>query len=64
MTTHVSKDVEQGEYSFIAGGSENLYNHYGNQYGIDLPQDPAIPFSACTQKTLHPTTKILAQQCS
>jgi hypothetical protein len=41
--------VEQGEHSFIAGKSENMYNHSGNQYsycsenGKYLPEDPAIP---------------------
>jgi hypothetical protein len=25
--------VEQGEHFFIAGGSANLYNYYGNQFG-------------------------------
>jgi hypothetical protein len=27
--------VVQGEYSSIAGGSTNLYNHFGNQFGGD-----------------------------
>ena len=44
------EDVEQGEHSFIAGGHENLYSHFGNQCGgfrklrHDLPHDPAVPF--------------------
>jgi hypothetical protein len=25
--------LEQGEHSSIVGGSENLYNHFGNQSG-------------------------------
>jgi hypothetical protein len=29
--SHAGKDVEQGEYSSIAGGSANLYDHCGNQ---------------------------------
>jgi hypothetical protein len=33
MITHAGKDVEQGEYSSIAAGSANLYNHFGNQLG-------------------------------
>ena len=33
VTAHAGKDVEQGEYSSIAGGNAKLYNHYGNQYG-------------------------------
>jgi hypothetical protein len=27
------EDVKQGEYSSIAGGSANLYNHFGNKFG-------------------------------
>ena len=49
MTDHDDKNVEQGEHSFIAGGSVNLYSHFGNQYdgfskklGIGITQDPAI----------------------
>jgi hypothetical protein len=33
VTAHAGKDVEQGERSSIAGGSANLYKHFGNQYG-------------------------------
>jgi hypothetical protein len=33
VTANTGKDVEKGEYSSIAGGSENLYNHSGNQSG-------------------------------
>ena len=32
MIAHAGKDVEQEEYS-IAGGSGNLYNYFGNQFG-------------------------------
>ena len=48
MTTFAGEDVEQGEHSFMAGGSTNLYSHFGNQYGgsrkleINLPQDSEI----------------------
>jgi hypothetical protein len=28
---HVGQDVEKEEYSSIAGGIANWYNHYGNQ---------------------------------
>jgi hypothetical protein len=58
MTSSVDKDVEQGEQFSIAGGSENLYNHTGNQFGS---------FSEnleYTQKMLHHTTRMLAQLCS
>jgi hypothetical protein len=30
---HTGKDVEQEEHSSISGGSEYLYNLFGNQYG-------------------------------
>jgi hypothetical protein len=33
VIAHAVKDVEQGEHSSIAGGSANLYNHFGNQLG-------------------------------
>jgi hypothetical protein len=33
VTTHVSKDVEKEDYSFIACGIANWYNHCGNQPG-------------------------------
>ncbi|KAL6034740.1 hypothetical protein STEG23_033967 [Scotinomys teguina] len=33
MTIYVGEDVEQVEHSSTVGGSANLYNHYGNQYG-------------------------------
>ena len=32
--TKDSESVEQGEHSSIAGGSANLYNLFGNQFGI------------------------------
>ena len=32
MIAYAGKDVEQGEYSSIAGGNANFYNHFGNQY--------------------------------
>jgi hypothetical protein len=30
MTAHASEDGEQGGHLSIAGGSANLYSHYGN----------------------------------
>jgi hypothetical protein len=30
---HAGEDVDQGETSSVAGGSEKLYNHSGNQSG-------------------------------
>jgi hypothetical protein len=29
---HVSENVEQREYSSIAGSSANKYNHFGNKF--------------------------------
>ena len=34
VTAHAGEDVEQGEHSSIAGGSANLYNHFGNEFCI------------------------------
>jgi hypothetical protein len=33
VTTHVGEVVEKEEYSSIAGGIANWYNHSGNQSG-------------------------------
>ena len=30
---HAGEGMEQGEHSSIAGGSANLYNHSGSQFG-------------------------------
>ena len=30
---YAGEDVQEGEHSSIAGEKENLYNHFGNQYG-------------------------------
>jgi hypothetical protein len=49
VTAHSGEDLEQREHSSISGGSENIYNHFENQFGgfselgIVLPQDPAMP---------------------
>jgi hypothetical protein len=57
-------DVEQGEHSSIAGGSTNLYNHFGNQLGIFfrklgtvLLQDPAIQLLDIYTKVTPPSHK-------
>jgi hypothetical protein len=47
MIAHAGEDVEQGEQFSIAAGSENLYNHFSNQFGsssVNLSSDPVIPF--------------------
>jgi hypothetical protein len=31
VTTHLGRDVEKEEHTYIAGGIENWYNHSGNQ---------------------------------
>jgi len=33
---NVGEVVERREASFIVGGNENLYSHYGEQYGVSL----------------------------
>ena len=33
MTAHGWEDLKQGEHTYIAGMSANLFNHCGNQYG-------------------------------
>jgi hypothetical protein len=32
MTAHAGESVQQREHSYIAGGSANLYSHFGNQF--------------------------------
>jgi hypothetical protein len=56
--------VGQGEYSFIALGSANLYNQFGNQFGdflrklkIVLSQDLAIPLLGIYPKDVPPYYK-------
>ena len=33
IPARAEEGVEQGKPSSIAGGSEDLYNHFGNQFG-------------------------------
>ena len=33
MTVYAGEDAEKEEHFSTAGGSANLYNHFGNQYG-------------------------------
>jgi hypothetical protein len=33
VTANAGKNVEKEEHSSIAGGTANLYNHFGNQFG-------------------------------
>ena len=32
-TTYASKDVEQKEFLYIAGGNVKWYSHFGRQFG-------------------------------
>ena len=66
---HAGEDVEQGEYSTIAGGSANLCGHYGNQLSHSSGRwNPSTSSSSYT--TLGhitescPTTETLAQPSS
>jgi hypothetical protein len=34
VTGQAGEDVEQGAQFFLATGSEDLYNHFGNQIGV------------------------------
>jgi hypothetical protein len=58
VIAHAGNEVKQGEHFFIACGSANLYNHFGNQYGsflengIVLPQDQAIPLLGICPKVI------------
>ena len=65
---HAGKDVEQGEH-FLAGGSADLYNHFGNQLGIFLENQVYLKIQlyhswAYTENILQHLTKTLAQLCS
>ena len=60
MTVYAGENVERGEHSSTAGGSANLYSHFGDQYGgssgrmeISQPQDPAIPLLGIYPKDAH-----------
>ena len=37
MTAHAGENMGKGKHSFIAGGSTNVYSHYGN--GVVIPQE-------------------------
>jgi hypothetical protein len=57
VTLHSGEGVNQVEHSSIPGGSTNLYNYFGNQFGsfsenlgIVLPQDSDIPFMGIYSK--------------
>lgn len=70
MTDHNCKNIRQGGHSSIAGGSDNLHDHDGNQYGdfsenwesIFLKNQPYKSWSY-TQRTLHSIKKELLQLC-
>jgi hypothetical protein len=61
VTADASKDVEQEEDSFVAGGSANLYNYGASlkELGIVLPQCPDMPLMSIYPITLPHTTRHL-----
>ena len=71
MIAYAGEDVEEGEYSSIAGGSENWYNHFLNHHdsfsenwestNLRIQQYNSWEY---TQKMLNHTTKTFAQLCS
>ena len=73
------EDVEEGEHSFIAGGSANLYSQFGNQYGVFSENWESIYLKnwgsiylkiqqyhswAYIQRMQNRTTKTFVQLCS
>jgi hypothetical protein len=69
-TAHAGKDVEQGEYSSVAGVSAKLYGHWkaslsgvSQKVGNCLHQNLAIPPLDIYPKIFHHTTRILPQLC-
>jgi hypothetical protein len=50
---HAGEDMEHGQYSFIAGGTRNLYNHFGNQFG-GFSENWNSPISMCSYTTPGP----------
>jgi hypothetical protein len=67
---YAGEDVEQGEHLSIDDWSENLYMHFGSQYG-NFPENWKLIYLttqlyysyAYTQRMFHPTTRTLAQLC-
>ena len=62
--SYAGEDVEKGEHSSTAGGSANLYSHFGKsvwrllkKMGMSLPQDPAIPLLGIYPKETHSYNK-------
>jgi hypothetical protein len=68
---HAGKNVEPGKHFFIAGGSANLYNPIGNQFGslsenwnyLYLKTQLYQSWSS-SQKMLQYPMKIFAKLCS
>ena len=66
---HAAQDVEQGEYSFIAAGSANLYNNSGYQFvsfskiwNNTIPR-PSYPRSKTTPGPIQKRCSSIPQGC-
>lgn len=64
------EDVEQEKHFSIAGGSANLHNYFGNQFGIFseklgtvLPQDTAIPLLGISPRRCSNTPQRHSLNC-
>jgi hypothetical protein len=62
VTADASEDVEKEQYSFIAGGTGDWYNHFGNQSGGSsenwnyvYPKTQLYHYWACMYKKDAPT---------
>ena len=70
MTVFVREDVEQGKHSSNAGGSINLYSHFGSQYGRfsenweSFYYMAELYFWAYNQGIFHPITRTIVHLCS
>ena len=65
MIALAGKDVEQGEHSSIAGGSANLYSHYGNQCRSfsESQKEIQLEYSGVYPNNPIFTTEMLAYAC-
>ena len=65
---YAGEDVASREHSSTAGGSANLYSHFGNQYGGFSENWESIYLSTqqypYTQRILNYTTRTLTKLCS
>jgi hypothetical protein len=68
VIAHAGENVEQGDHFSMAGGSANLYSHYGNQYDVSSESWELIYLKTqlyhswvYTQRILHHTIRTLVQ---